>query len=148
MRFWDSSAVVPLLLSEPASDAMRELYRNDPEIVVWWGTEVEVTSAIARLERAQQLTTRIATQALRRWTELTHALHEVAPSEAVRSSACRYLRVHDLRAADALQLGAAYVAAETRPASLVLVSLDERLATAAQKEGFTVTGHEAGEEMP
>jgi len=46
----------------------------------------------------------------------------------------RFLRVDPLRAADALQLGAAFVAAERRPASLKVVTLDERLAAAARKE--------------
>jgi hypothetical protein len=48
--------------------------------------------------------------------------------------------VHPLRAADALQLAAAFAAAERRPASLAIVTLDERLANAARKEGFAVFG--------
>jgi hypothetical protein len=35
-------------------------------------------------------------------------------------------------------LAAAFIAAEQRPASLEMITLDERLASAAQKEGFTV----------
>ena len=50
----------------------------------------------------------------------------------------RFLRVHSLRAADALQLAAAFVAAERRPASLQVVTLDERLADAMRKEGFAL----------
>ena len=49
-----------------------------------------------------------------------------------------FLRVHPLRAADALQLAAAFVAAERRPASLQVVTLDERLADAMRKEGFAL----------
>jgi hypothetical protein len=49
------------------------------------------------------------------------------------------LRVHPLRAADALQLAAAFVAAERRPSSLEIVTLDQRLAAAARKEGFGLT---------
>jgi hypothetical protein len=48
------------------------------------------------------------------------------------------LRVHPLRAADALQLAAAYIAAERRPSSLELVILDDRLAAAARREGFVL----------
>jgi predicted nucleic acid-binding protein len=50
----------------------------------------------------------------------------------------RFLRVHRLRAADALQLAAAFTAAERRPVSLRVVTLDERLADAARKEGFAL----------
>jgi len=42
------------------------------------------------------------------------------------------------RAADALQLAAAFVAAENRPSALEVVTLDDRLAEAAGKEGFVV----------
>jgi predicted nucleic acid-binding protein len=47
--------------------------------------------------------------------------------------------VHILRAADALQLAAAVVVAEGLPSSLDIVTLDERLAAAARREGFTVS---------
>jgi uncharacterized protein len=55
------------------------------------------------------------------------------------STAVRFLRVHPVRAADALQLAAAFVAAERRPASLEVITFDDRLAVAARKEGFVVT---------
>jgi len=47
---------------------------------------------------------------------------------------------HPLRAADALQLSAAIVAADGDPSSLELVTLDRRLAEAAMLEGFPVLG--------
>lgn len=53
-------------------------------------------------------------------------------------TARRLLRVHALRAADALQLAAAIAASEADPASLDLVMLDEQLAEAARREGFPV----------
>ena len=46
--------------------------------------------------------------------------------------------MHPLRAADALQLAAAFVAAERGPSSLQVVTLDERLADAMRKEGFVL----------
>jgi len=70
---------------------------------------------------------------------LAHAWHEIDASDPIRETAVRLLRVHPLRAADALQLAAAYAAAERRPSSLEVVTLDDRLATAARKEGFVVT---------
>jgi hypothetical protein len=70
--------------------------------------------------------------------QLANSWHEVDPSESVREVAIRFLRVHPLRSADALQLAAAFVAAQRRPASLELVTLDDRLGAAARKEGFAV----------
>ena len=78
------------------------------------------------------------TQALDRLKQFAAGWHEVDPSDAIREAAVRFLRVHPLRAADALQLAAAFIAAERRPPSLELVTLDERLAIAARKEGFVV----------
>jgi uncharacterized protein len=53
-------------------------------------------------------------------------------------AAIRFLRVHLLRAGDALQLAAAFLAAERRPSSLEMITLDDRLGAAARKEGFVV----------
>jgi predicted nucleic acid-binding protein len=63
---------------------------------------------------------------------------EVPPSDRVRDDARRLVRVHDLRAADAFQLAAARVASDEQPETLPFVTLDERLALAARREGFSV----------
>jgi len=76
--------------------------------------------------------------ALKRLRQLAAGWHEVDPSDAIREAATRFVRVHPLRAADALQLAAAFLAAERRPASLEIVTLDDRLGAAARKEGFAV----------
>ena len=47
MKFWDSSAVMPLLVEERASARFARIHAADPEIVVWWATEVECVSALA-----------------------------------------------------------------------------------------------------
>jgi predicted nucleic acid-binding protein len=94
LRFWDSSALVPLLTLEPTSSRMLELYQIDPALLVWWGTEVELASALARLEREGTLQPEEADQAFTRLTRLKSAWHEVLPSEEVRETARRFLRVH------------------------------------------------------
>jgi predicted nucleic acid-binding protein len=138
MKLWDASAIVPLLMTEPTTNNLQALAGADPAKLVWWCTEVECASAIARLERESALTEAAAAQAFGRLKQLADAWHEVDPSDAVREAAVRCLRVHPLRAADALQLAAAFVAAERRPSSLELVTLDDRLAIAARKEGFAL----------
>lgn len=138
MRFWDSSAIVPLLVSEAESPSTQRLYADDPAMVVWWMTEVECVSALARGQRLGRLPDPVLTEALGRLAALKAAWHEVEPGDEVRESAKRFLRVHDLRAADALQLAAAFFVAEARPSTIEFVSLDERLLTAARREGFPV----------
>ena len=138
MRFWDSSAVVPLLVVESSSAAVLREYEVDPEVVAWWATEAECVSALARLEREGSLTAPSMAEGLRRLAGLARAWREVQPVSIVRQTAIRLLRVHPLRTADAFRLGAAIVAAEGHPATLQLVTLDERLAQAAEREGFAV----------
>jgi predicted nucleic acid-binding protein len=139
MRFWDSSAVVPLLVEEDASLAMLGRLREDAQLAVWWGTTVECASALARLEREGAAADRVS-EAFSRLDDLSRAWMEVEPHDELRDVARRLLRVHPLRAAGAVQLAAAYVVAERRPATLALVTLDERLRLAAMKEGFTTLG--------
>jgi len=136
MRFWDSSAIVPLLVDDPRREALFELVRNDPAMVVWWGTPVECASAIARHERDGDFSLAQATEALSRLRTYGRSWSEVVASEAVRATALRLLRTHRLRAADSLQLAAAIVAAEGDPSSMPFVSLDERLLDAASREAF------------
>ncbi len=138
MIFWDASAIVPLLVAESTTPRLQALASRDPDMLVWWGSEVECMSALARLERSAALDAKGMALASDRLKQLARGWHEIEPSEIVRESAVRFLRVHPLRAADALQLAAAFTASEHRPASLQLVTLDERLGEAAAKEGFAL----------
>ncbi len=138
MRFWDASAIVPLLMTEPTTGTLQSLAMEHPAMLVWWATELECASAIARLEREGALDPPATIEAFDRLKRLADGWHEVDPSDGIREAAVRFLRVHPLRAAGALQLAAAFVAAERRPSSLEVVTLDDRLATAARKEGFTL----------
>ena len=136
MKFWDASAIVPLLVAESMTRSVQTLARRDPDMLAWWGSRVECASALARLERDALLDGKDAALAFDRLKQLADAWHEIEPSEILRENALRFLRVHPLRSADALQLAAAFVAAERRPSSLEVVTLDGRLADAARKEGF------------
>jgi uncharacterized protein len=137
VRFWDASAVVPLLVEQPSTAAVRELLAELDELVLWWGTPVECASALARLRRERAITVEEESEVLDLLEELRDSSAEVQPSEAVRTLAGRLLRTHPLRSADALQLAAALVWAGS-PRGDVLVTLDERLGRAARLEGFRV----------
>ena len=138
MKFWDTSAIVPLLVREESSERLRTLLARDSDMLVWWGSEVECGSALTRRERDGSLNAQAVNAAFERLQQLAGLWEEIDPSDAVRETAVRFVRVHPLRAADALQLAAAFQAAEQRPSSLTVVTLDERLANAARKEGFAV----------
>ena len=142
MRFWDSSAVVPLVVEEPASVACRTLLRRDSAQVVWWSTRIEVLSALWRQHRLGRLDRQALRAAETRLHKLAARWAEVDAAPPVRQAAERLLRVHSLRAADALQLAAALVTAEQAPARLPFVSLDRALGGAAEAEGFSVLAPE------
>jgi uncharacterized protein len=138
VTFWDASAVVPLLVDEPTTKAMTARRAKDPTMIVWWGTPIECVSALCRLERDGALSADDWIVAARRLDALAAGWLEVGPAAAVRDTARRLLRVHPLRAADALQLAAAFEAAEGRPAGTTLLTFDERLRNVALREGFEV----------
>jgi hypothetical protein len=138
MRYWDASAILPLVVDEPTRERVLELYQEDSQVVAWWATPVEIASAVARREREGTVSAEDADAALKAAKRLAAAWHEVLPSDAVRRTAERLLRVHSLRAADSLQLSAALIAANHDPATLDMVCLDSRLTAAARREGFTV----------
>ncbi|HVE46392.1 MAG TPA: type II toxin-antitoxin system VapC family toxin [Acidimicrobiales bacterium] len=138
MKFWDSSAVVPLVVEETATKIIVDIFSADAVMLVCWGTEIECVSAVCRLERENALTRTQATSALDRLHDLGAAWHEVQAVEAVRRIARRLLRTHALRASDSLQLAAALVASEGDAGSLDFLSLDDRLRDAAEREGLAV----------
>ncbi len=138
MRFWDSSAVVPLLVEQEPSSRVAAWVARDDAMVVWTLTPVEVVSALRRLVRDKVLDEGVARLAEVRMDQMARACHVVIDVEPVKSLAMRLLRLHSLRAADALQLGAALHWAEGHPQGRTVHTLDDRLALAAQREGFVV----------
>ena len=138
MRFWDSSAIAPLLVEETATRPREAQLHEDAEILVWYGTWAELESAICRRERESSIDPEQAAMARTRLSVLTRACLEVQPTSWVRERAIRLLRVHPLRAADAMQLAAALVAFKERTAGNRFLTADLRLAKAAILEGFAV----------
>ena len=138
MRFWDTSAVVPLVVRQSGSTRTDRWYAEDSSLAIWTLTPVEIVSAVWRLRRDAKLKEDDARATELRADELAAATYIVADVESVKAIAARLLRVHVLRAADALQLGAALVWAGPRTDGKTLHTLDERLALAARREGFTV----------
>ena len=138
MKLWDTAAVLSLLLRQEATDALKAMLTADGNMAVWWGTKVEAVSAICRLRRSGGVDERSASRLLTQVDALISAAYEVQPVEEVRAAACRVLRVHELRAADALQLAAALVWTDHKPAGMGFVCLDRQLRAAAEREGFDV----------
>ena len=137
--FWDSSALVPLLIEEPRSPDARRLLKGSP-ILVSWFARVEIGSALTRLWREQKTDEAGLQSDLAELATLASRWIEVPPRDDLRQTAMRLLREHPLRSLDALQLASAWLASEGRPDTLDFVCFDARLAAAAQREGFRVRG--------
>ena len=138
MKFWDTSALIPLVVEEVATPEARRLLDADRDVLVWMLTSVELLSALGKLGRAapelSDLLPGIRLDVLdlfKKWPAVTHV-------EGVRRRAERLVGVHPLTAADAMQLGAALLASGDRPETLDFVTLDRTLGRCAQLEGFRV----------
>lgn len=138
MNFWDSSAIVPLCVNEPATPKVKSLLAEDSSIVVWWATRTECVSAFIRQIREGGLAMAGEKQARHVLEAIARSWVEIQPTVNLRGAAERLLAVHPLRAADAFQLAAALQWCRGQAQGMSLVSLDDRLRAAAHKEGFNL----------
>ena len=138
MRYWDASALVPLVVTEPNSELVRTWLAEDDHIVTWAWSRTEITSAIERRAREGSLSRPQRREALRRFDAFAESWDEVIELLAVRSRATALLARHPLRAADAGQLGAALLIQEQLTGALTFVCLDHRLSAAAELESLHI----------
>lgn len=136
--FWDASAIVPLTINQPATPLLRTALAHDSAMSVWWGTPIEVRSALARLAREGLLGASGTQQAATRLAAIRRRWREILPSERVRTLAEELPERHGVTAADAFQLAAALLWCRGRPRGRSFVCLDRRLATVAAHLGFSV----------
>ena len=138
VAFWDTSAIVPLCCQQNLSHSLRKLWRETAHVIVWWGTTVEIRSAISRLHGEGVITAKGRQQALARLEVLRQEWREITPSEKTRRLAEGLPDAYGLRALDSFQLAAALVWCNEKPKNRVVVCDDSKLSVAAQTVGFTV----------
>jgi predicted nucleic acid-binding protein len=136
--FWDSSVLVPLCADQPPGTALARKLLGIYAVGVWWGTPVEVTSALMRLRRSEKLT---GSEYLLARTELEKMQADwlvIQPSDGIKTLAVGLLEKYPLRAGDAFQLAAAMEWCEGQPMGQVFLTADKRLAEAAGMAGFSL----------
>lgn len=138
MRYWDASALIALYVDQARSTEVLTLARDGTSIATWTLTEIEIRSALARLEREKALTPSALNQARDEATQHWTTLDVIAAIDPVKLRARRLVNIHSLRAADAVQLAAAMTAVQDSSAGQAFVTLDVRLSAAAAREGFVV----------
>lgn len=134
--FWDASALVPVILREERSSEMSVLLGRDRASAIWWASPVECSSAIFRRYRENLILAGQRDESLERLREILPSLLIMPGTDTLRERAIRLLSNYPLRAADALQLAAALIWSEERPAGQDFVCLDQRLRESAEREGF------------
>ncbi len=135
--FWDASALVPACVRQEATPrAEANLRLHAP--VVWWGSYVEVRSAIARLRRTGLIDDQGALKAIVSLDRIRSIWKAILPGDSLLDEACRLLDVYPLRAAGSLQLAAALTWCRQRPDGKTFICSDKRLDEAAGLEGFSV----------
>ena len=133
--YLDASVLIPTLVEEQTSAAVRALFRICRDLMVSDFAAAEVASALSRLVRMNRLT---MTEAMERLADFDDWRAGATESAEVDPHDCRlanaYVRRFDLklRAPDALH------AAICRRLGLQLVTLDRRLAVAARELGIDV----------
>lgn len=139
--FLDSTAFVKLFVQEAGTDTIVRLMEatEDNRKLLSAGTPLEVYAALKRRERVGGISAQDS-EAARNILRVEAARMVQQPlNPAVLEAARQLLDRHELRSAEALQLGAAVVAREMfQGMEIVFVSADQRLLGAAQAEHFEV----------
>jgi predicted nucleic acid-binding protein len=137
--FLDSTAFAKLFVQEAGTDAIIRLMEatEDNRKLLSAATPLEVYAALKRRERAGGISQEDS-EAARNILRVEAARMVQQPlNPAALEAARQLLDRHELRSADALQIGAAIVAREMfQGMEIVFVSADERLLDIAKAEHF------------
>lgn len=138
VNFWDTSALASLFVREVDTELREVEFLNGGPIVVWWGTQLELRSALERRRREGGLSPAAYAAAIARMEVLKKQWHVVRPSDFCLERTERLLSLHPLRAADAFQLAAALLACGEHTKAGDFHCSDRRLWEAAEREGFRI----------
>lgn len=134
MRLYlEASALAKVFSPEVGSLEVTRLMEAHADAVTCRHTAIEVVSALCRLRRERRLSEDVVAQGVATVGALDAVVATVVElDQQVMLRAMQLLRVHPLRAGDAIQLASALEARAD-----VLVCSDGRLLTAAAAEGLT-----------
>jgi predicted nucleic acid-binding protein len=124
-------------MQEPATQRARSATRRYA-VVVWWGTAVEIHSAISRSLHSGSIDGKESKRAVTSLNRVRSTWTEILPSDSLRDFACDLLDRFPLRAADSLQLAAALTWSRQRPDGKTIICGDKRLNEAAKAIGFSI----------
>jgi hypothetical protein len=131
----DTSALVPLLIEEPTSEACGELWDGADSITVTRLAYIEAVAALALAERMGRISEEQASDGHAALDDLWPLVDVIELDPVLMSEAARLAVVHGLRGYDATHCAAAIA---VNDAELVAASGDARLIAVWQAEGVAV----------
>jgi predicted nucleic acid-binding protein len=134
--FLDASALAKRYLVERGTDRIRQLFKRNPTIAIARISEVEVASALVRRMNAGDLDLEDTEAHLAALSHDLELFEVVEIRKPVITGARELVRVHGLRAYDAVQLAAALRA--RGGGALTFLCADGELADAAEAEELRV----------
>jgi uncharacterized protein len=135
IAYFDTSAVVPLLVAEPGSARTASLWDGADRVVSVRLLYPEMRAALAQAERLGRLTAGQLRDAVTEFDSLFEEIDLVEVDDALARRAGELAEVHQLRGYDAVHLAAAD---RVRDPSVVVIAGDSALLDAAAAEGMAV----------
>ena len=136
IAYFDTSAIIPLIISEPTSDRCNRVWDESSRVVSVRLLYPEARAALAKAERMGRLS---ATQHVAAVVELETIITQIDHVEVTETLAHRageLAQAHGLRGYDAVHLAATAAVADS---DVVLVTGDSDLANAANSIGIAVS---------
>jgi predicted nucleic acid-binding protein len=135
IAYFDTSALVPLLVSEPSSPTCSQLWNEATRVISSRLVYPEARAALAQAERMQRLTATELRTAVEDLNSLVEEIDYLEVTASLAMSAGQFAEAHALRGYDAVHLASANAAND---AELVLVTGDQHLRSAAAQIGISV----------
>lgn len=135
IAYFDTSAIIPLIVDEPASPDCERVWNEATRVVGVRLLYAEARAALARAERMGRVDRRQLGRAIAELDALLDAVDFVEVTDHLVRVAGRLAQDHALRGYDAVHLAAALSVADD---DLVLITGDHELAAAALDLGLGV----------
>lgn len=135
IAYFDTSAVIPLIIDEPTSSTCERLWNEAARIVSVRLMYAEARAALAMAQRMGRLTSLELATAVELLDGFINEIDSVEVTELLVRGAGAMAEQHALRGYDAVHLAAAQAVADQ---DTVFVSGDRQLTAAAARLGLTV----------
>jgi predicted nucleic acid-binding protein len=135
IAYFDTSALIPLIVDEPGSAACARLWNEAERVVSSRLVHPEARAALAQAKRMKRLTASELKRAVRELDSIVSEISFLELSAELATSAGDLAQTHGLRGYDAVHLASALLVHDEE---LVLVTGDRQLAEAARAVGMAV----------